>query len=219
MRKTVHKRLASLAALAVMFAVIVALGAAQANAQVVAIKAGKLVDPESGSVATNQIILVDGKKIEAVGASLNIPQNATVIDLSHATVMPGLFDAHTHLCLTVERRLDNGNYLFTTLLKPDTFRAIEGVANARDMLFAGFTTVRDVGNAGNYADTSLREAIEQGWFRGRRCSTPGASSLLTAGNSICSRTVRNWASRNTSTPIRTTRCARRSARTFTTAPS
>jgi len=137
-----------------------------ASAQVTAIKAGKLVDTESGATATNQVILVNGGKIQAVGSDVAIPPGATVIDLSKATVLPGLFDAHTHLCLTIERRLDNGNYFFTTLLHPDTYRAIEGVANARDMLAAGFTTVRDVGNAGNYADTSLREAIENGLIPG-----------------------------------------------------
>ena len=128
--------------------------------QVVAIKAGKLVDPEKGTTETNQIILVRGKVIEAVGPNVQIPAEAKVIDLSKSTVLPGLFDAHTHLCMTVKKDRDAGNYYITTLLDPTPYRAIEGVANARDMLAAGFTTVRDVGNAGNYADTALREAIE-----------------------------------------------------------
>jgi imidazolonepropionase-like amidohydrolase len=129
---------------------------------VIAIKAGKLVDPEKGTTAANQIILVRGKKIEAVGANVQIPADAQVIDLSKSTVLPGLFDAHTHLCMTVKKERDAGTYYITTLLDPTPYRAIEGVANARDMLAAGFTTIRDVGNAGNYADTALREAIERG---------------------------------------------------------
>jgi imidazolonepropionase-like amidohydrolase len=130
--------------------------------RVYAIKAGKLVDPEKGTTETNQIILVRGKKIEEVGSHVTIPADAKVIDLSKSTVLPGLFDAHTHLCMTLKRERDGNSYYFTTLLDPTPYRAIEGVANARDMLAAGFTTVRDVGNAGNYADTALREAIERG---------------------------------------------------------
>jgi imidazolonepropionase-like amidohydrolase len=130
--------------------------------RVYAIKAGKLVDPEKGTTETNQIILVRGKKIEAVGANIPIPADAKVIDLSKSTVLPGLFDAHTHLCMTLKKKRDGQSYYITTLLDPTPYRAIEGVANARDMLAAGFTTVRDVGNNGNYADTALREAIERG---------------------------------------------------------
>lgn len=134
--------------------------------RVYAIKAGKLVDPEKGTTETNQIILVRGKTIEAVGPHVEIPPDAKIIDLSKSTVLPGLFDAHTHLCMTLKRDRDGHNYFFTTLLDPTSYRAIEGVANARDMLAAGFTTVRDVGNAGNYADTALRQAIERGLVPG-----------------------------------------------------
>jgi imidazolonepropionase-like amidohydrolase len=134
--------------------------------KVYAIKAGKLVDPEKGTTETNQIILVRGKKIEAVGPNLQIPADAKIIDLSKSTVLPGLFDAHTHLCMTLKKDRDGNNYYFTTLMDPTPYRAIEGVANARDMLASGFTTVRDVGNAGNYADTALREAIERGLVAG-----------------------------------------------------
>jgi imidazolonepropionase-like amidohydrolase len=130
--------------------------------RVYAIKAGKLVDPEKGTTESNQIILVRGKKIEAVGANLSIPADAKIIDLTKSTVFPGMFDAHTHLCMTLKRERDGHSYYITTLLDPTPYRAIESVANARDMLASGFTTVRDVGNAGNYCDTALREGIERG---------------------------------------------------------
>jgi imidazolonepropionase-like amidohydrolase len=134
--------------------------------RVYAIKAGKLVDPEKGTTETNQIILVRGKTIEAVGPKVQIPSDAKIIDLSKSTVLPGLFDAHTHLCMTLKKDRDGNNYFITTLLDPTPYRAIEGVANARDMLASGFTTVRDVGNNGNYADTALREGIERGLVPG-----------------------------------------------------
>jgi len=136
------------------------------RAQITVIKAGKLVDPETGVVTANQIILVEGQTIKAVGADLKIPENATVIDLSKQTVLPGMFDAHAHLCMSTRRRLDNGNYFFTTLLDTNAYRALQGAANARSMLEHGFTTVRDIGNAGNYADTALRKAIEDGLVPG-----------------------------------------------------
>ena len=87
--------------------------------RVYAIKAGKLVDPEKGATETNQIILVRGKKIEAVGANVSIPADAKVIDLSKSTVLPGLFDAHTHLCMTLKKDRDGNNYYITTLLDSD----------------------------------------------------------------------------------------------------
>lgn len=141
------------------------LGAA-VQAQVTAIRAGRLADPEKGAAATNQIILVEGGRIREVGANLSIPAGATLVDLSGATVLPGLMDAHTHLCMTLIPERDHGSYYITTLLDPTPYRAIQGVVHARAMLEAGFTTVRDVGNAGNYADTALRQAIERGWVPG-----------------------------------------------------
>ena len=150
--------------------------AAQAPAQTTAIRAGRLVDPETGRVSTNQIILVEGQKIKAIGANVEIPRGATVIDLSRSTVLPGLFDSHTHLCMSVNIRRDAGNYYYTTLRDPDSFRAVQGVANARAMLEAGFTTVRDVGNEGNYACVSVRRAVESGLVPG--------PTMLTAGRII-----------------------------------
>jgi imidazolonepropionase-like amidohydrolase len=152
----------------VAFVVFTLPSAGQTNpaSQLIAIKAGKVVDPETGKTAANQVILVEGKKIKEIGSNVTIPADAKIIDLSKATVLPGLFDAHTHLCLTVIPSRDHGNYYFTTLLDTNGYRAIEGVANGMAMLQSGFTTVRDIGNAGNYADTDLRHAIEAGWVQG-----------------------------------------------------
>ena len=143
---------------------LVALCCAAALAQVTVIKAGRLLDPETGTAALNQTIVVEGRKIKAVGANIAIPAGANVIDLSAYTVMPGLFDAHTHLC---ERTPPEDRDLFSNDIR-DTgaWRAILGTVNAREMLEAGFTTVRDVGNAGNYVDTDLRHAVEQGLVPG-----------------------------------------------------
>jgi imidazolonepropionase-like amidohydrolase len=143
-----------------------------ARAQPVLIRAGRLVDPATGNATTGQQILVEGGVIKAVGASVAAPPGAQVVDLSDRTVLPGLMDAHTHLCLTQATQGGKGlnellkGLLAVTLLETNARRALIGVKNARDMLDSGFTTVRDVGNAGNYADTDLRRAVEEGLVPG-----------------------------------------------------
>jgi imidazolonepropionase-like amidohydrolase len=135
-----------------------------AAAQLTAIKAGKLVDPDTGTTALNQIILIENGRIKAVGSALQIPAGAVVVDLSGATVLPGLFDAHSHLC---QMTVPDNRHLFTLdIEEPTAYRAILGVMNAKAMLDSGFTTVRDVGNSGNYGDTALRHAIENGLVPG-----------------------------------------------------
>jgi imidazolonepropionase-like amidohydrolase len=150
--------------------------APQTAPQVTAIRAGRLIDPETGRESRNQIILVEGRKIKAVGPNVEAPAGARVVDLSGSTVLPGLFDAHTHLCMSVDLQRDAGNYYYTTLNDPDSFRAVEGVANARAVLEAGFTTVRDVGNEGNYACVSVARGVERGLIQG--------PTMLTAGRII-----------------------------------
>ena len=68
---------------------------------VIAVRAGRLVDPAVGTATANQMILVQDGKITAVGENLAIPQGAQVIDLSRSTLLPGLVDAHTHLAMTM----------------------------------------------------------------------------------------------------------------------
>jgi imidazolonepropionase-like amidohydrolase len=139
-----------------------------APAQVTAIKAGKLVVPETGATLTNQIILVEGARIKAVGADVQIPAGATVVDLSRQTVLPGLFDCHTHMAFLIggRRTRERGSLFFYDLTHTNAERAIHGVINSRDMLASGFTTIRDIGNDANYVATDLRRAIDQGLIPG-----------------------------------------------------
>ena len=139
-----------------------------ANAQLIGIKAGKIIDPLSGKVLSNQIILVENGKIKDLGSSVAIPQGAEIIDLSKSTVMPGLIDAHTHICATVSIFADMlGVDLFDlVLLNPDGYRAIQGSVYAKQMLDAGFTTIREAGNSGKYADVDVKRAINEGLIPG-----------------------------------------------------
>ncbi|HLL14845.1 MAG TPA: amidohydrolase family protein [Pyrinomonadaceae bacterium] len=132
-----------------------------------AIKAGKLVVPETGATLTNQIILVEGARIKAVGADVKIPAGANVVDLSRQTVLPGLFDCHTHMAFLVNGRgRERGSLFFYDLTHTSAERAIHAVMNSRDMLDSGFTTIRDIGNDGNYISTDLRRSIERGLIPG-----------------------------------------------------
>ncbi|MFC2166188.1 amidohydrolase family protein [Acidobacteriota bacterium] len=136
-------------------------------AQVTVIKAGRVIDPESATAEENVLIIIKGHTIKEIGKDLKIPDKAKIIDLSKYAVLPGLFDCHTHLCEMIPLKGTGGygflaNYLTNTT--PD--RALQGVENARTYLESGFTTVRDVGNAGHYADVALKRAINQGKFPG-----------------------------------------------------
>jgi len=137
------------------------LSMACAVGEVVAIKAGHLVDPDTGKVVDHKIILVEGKKVVAVADELPVPAPAQVIDLSASWVLPGLMDLHTHLTYNYTASLC-ANYVE----HGNGYRTLMGLRRAEDMLNAGFTTVRDLGNAGNYADTDLRRALEAGLFKG-----------------------------------------------------
>jgi imidazolonepropionase-like amidohydrolase len=146
---------------------VLVLSAANVFGQVTAIKAGKLLVPETGTTLNNQIILVEAGRIKAVGGEVQIPAGATVIDLSKSTVLPGLFACHEHLAFLIRRQgPERGSLFFYDLTHTNAERAIHGVVNSRDMLASGFTTIRDVGNDANYVSTDLRRAIDQGLIPG-----------------------------------------------------
>jgi imidazolonepropionase-like amidohydrolase len=136
------------------------------SAQVTALRVGHLVDPETGTVRDNQVILVENGNFGAIGANVSIPPGAQVIDLSQMYVSPGLVDAHNHLALTQKLVPEGDQYYLTTVLDSTVIRGIQAVSNGFSMLASGFTMERDLGNNGNYADTALRVAIDQGWVPG-----------------------------------------------------
>jgi imidazolonepropionase-like amidohydrolase len=136
------------------------------SAQVTAVRAGGLLDPEAGTVLRDQIILIEDGRFSAIGPDLSIPAGAEVIDLSDLTVLPGLVDAHNHLALTYKEEPESNLYYLTYVMESTPLRAIQAASNGMQMLSSGFTIVRDMGNNGDYADSALRIAIEQGWIPG-----------------------------------------------------
>ncbi|WP_163988169.1 amidohydrolase family protein [Pyxidicoccus caerfyrddinensis] len=133
----------------------------------VAVRAARMLDVKSGKYVAQPVILIEGDRIVKVGPGLQIPEGTEVVDLGAATVLPGLIDCHTHL-MARESEVPNG-YELALLTKSQATRALEGAANARATLRAGFTTVRDVENEGSgFADVALRDAIRQGLVEGPR---------------------------------------------------
>jgi imidazolonepropionase-like amidohydrolase len=157
--------------LRLLFLLFALLFALPAQAQTVAIRAGNLINPATGSVAKNQIILVKDQKITDVGPNVVIPTGAQVLDLSNEWVMPGIMDAHTHVTFLLPNMYTplEANYLEVG----KGMRVLQGLRIAQTLLNAGITTIRDVGNEAGYASVDVRNAINKGWFTGPTILTSG----------------------------------------------
>jgi imidazolonepropionase-like amidohydrolase len=146
------------------------------NSVVKVIKAGKLIDTENGKTLSDQMILIENDTIKAVGTNIAFPENATVIDLTDATVLPGLIDCHTHLTFQI-----GDNYYDDTFRKSFVDYAILAPGYAKRTLEAGFTTCRDVGSAG-FVDVALRNAINNGDIPGPRLQVACLALSCTGGH-------------------------------------
>jgi len=147
---------------------------------VTVIRAGTLIDPLANQPKRDQVIIIRGNRIESVGgaSSVQVPPGATVIDLSQATVLPGLIDSHTHIFLQGEVP-DQGGYDIQLLKYQISYRAARATVAARRALEQGFTTLRDVETEGaGYGDVGIKQAINEGVIPGPRLfvSTRGISS-------------------------------------------
>lgn len=146
-----------------------------AQAQLTAIRAGHVIDPDSGTVLSDQLILIRDNKIASVSKYSALPAGAELIDLSQMTVLPGLIDCHTHVA-------DEGNAEpLDVLTKTASETVLAAIPNARKMLESGFTTVRDVGTYRALNDVAMRDAIAKGYIVGPRMFVAGAYITITGG--------------------------------------
>ncbi len=162
-----------------MIAAAIALIAAFApvRAEVVAVKAGLLIDGTGAPPKKNQVVVVENGKIVSVGTE--VPKGATVIDLGDRTLLPGFIDCHVHLAGRVIGEGENWDDAAVRDLPQED--ALRGARNAKATLEAGFTTVRNVG-ASNFSDIALRNMIREGVVPGPRIVAAGNSIGITGGH-------------------------------------
>jgi imidazolonepropionase-like amidohydrolase len=156
----------------------IALAESPAPKALIAVRAGRLFDGTGDQSRRDQVIVIEADRIKDVGPAgkVAIPQGAKVIDLSGATVLPGLIDCHTHLGSRADR--------FDEILrfKDSPFQnAFAAVLNAKKTLEAGFTTVRDLGGK-PFLAVDLRESINEGFLVGPRVVASGPGISITGGH-------------------------------------
>jgi len=146
-----------------------------ADAPPIAIRAAKLLDVRRGVFVANPVVVVKGDRIQSVGK--DVPPGAETIDLGAATLVPGLFDMHTHLAVggTVKMR----GVSAMTATPADT--TIQATINARETLLAGFTSVRECGS-NDFIDVALKNAIDRGAIVGPRVTPSGYQISMTGGH-------------------------------------
>jgi len=172
-----------LAAISTITLVAASLAQAPTAPGVIVIRAGTLIDGKSDQPRHDQMIVIRGDRIESVSdaSGTKAPAGATVIDLSKATVLPGLIDSHTHIFLQGEDPAQGG-YDDNILKQGIALRAARATVSVRRALEQGFTTLRDVETEGaGYGDVEIKQAIEAGYIPGPRLFVSTRAISTTGG--------------------------------------
>ena len=151
---------------------------AEERAASIYVKAGRLLDGVSADYQRDMVVVIEGDRIKSIeqADAVTIPAGAVTLDLSTATVLPGLIDCHTHL----GGRADRFDEIYKFKDTPN-HSAFAAVLNARKTLDAGFTTVRDVGSR-PFLAVDLRDAIDEGFLAGPRIVASGPGISMTGGH-------------------------------------
>jgi len=136
----------------------------------IALLPDRIIDTDAGTEISDRAVLIEDDRIADVVATADVPDGPRRIDLAGHTLLPGLMDMHAHLAGEEE----HGQGYASLVMRNGAQEAIAGVRNARLILEAGFTTVRDVGSFRAFTDVAIREGIEAGWFPGPRMLCAGA---------------------------------------------
>jgi imidazolonepropionase-like amidohydrolase len=171
------KKKVSVCGVVMAFSALMCAAAYGQNPQRVVIRAGRVIDVRSGKALANQAIAIEGGKIVSVGpaSELKSMPGDKVVDLTQATVLPGLIDAHTHITF------EQGSVGYAGLGISGPREALTGAKNARITLEAGITTIRNVG-ARDYSDVALRDAVNAGDVPGPRMIVSGPALSITGGH-------------------------------------
>lgn len=148
-----------------------------------AVRADRLVDVRAGTLIRDAVVLIEGDRIAAVGRDVSVPPGVKVLDLGALTLLPGLIDVHTHLLHEYHRESggDEENRILEVVRLGPARRALLGARIAAEMLEAGFTTVRDLGNSGVDGALALRDAVAAGWVAGPRIAAAGRALAPVGG--------------------------------------
>ncbi|MER3525114.1 MAG: hypothetical protein C4326_13970 [Ignavibacteria bacterium] len=156
----------------------------------IAIKCGRLIDGKSDKPMENAVIVIEGHLVKRVGSGLALPEDASVIDLSGMTVLPGLIDCHTHVLLQGD--ITEDDYAEQILKESIPYRTLRAAAACKTALLNGFTTLRDVETEGAmYADVDLKKAINNGVIEGPRLFV-STRAINTTGHYLLSNRTFAW---------------------------
>ncbi len=173
---TYRRYLSTICRFLLSFSVLLALPTTLLAEQIIALKAAQIIDGASDEPVAGNVIVVQGRRILGVGDDSIIPGGAMIVDLGSATLLPGLIDCHTHPLMYAD------DYQRAHLSGSSAYKALKGLKSMQNLLRAGWTTLRVMGDADvYYANQDIRRVIEEGLFQGPRITGAAHYLSITGG--------------------------------------